>query len=397
MEIFQPFGVHWVGPYEDISGIAHINRHVAIEAMKLGLQFRCSSPFAAGTWSHINVTLPVEKMEYLRQAQQVGLQDGQFMAMHSYPPHYLHPDYIQQAGGRAKVHISYSLFETNSIPANWADPLNHENIMEVWVPCKFQIDSYKKGGVNPRKLKHVPHGVNIHEFVPEGLRMKFGETEAFLFLTIMDVSHRKGPDVLLKAYFEEFAETKPGEVLLVFKGYTGGAGDAERQKIEKMILEAKAAAKSQAQVLFLSGFLSDEQMPLLHRSVHAYINSSRGEGWNFPALQSMACGVPCIMPKHSSHLDFGTDQNCLWIDVVETAIDDPKFLAMDARFYGHSWWEPKIDSLKKQMRWATTHREELKQKGQQAREDVKKFSWENSLRSVVTQLAKYSSRSEILV
>ena len=128
---------------------------------------------------------------------------------------------------------------------------------------------------------------------------------------------------------------------------------------------------------------------MLHRSVHAYVNTSRGEGWNFPALQSMACGVPCLMPKHSSHLDFGTDQNCLWIDAVEKEITDPKFLALDARFYGHSWWEPSVESTKKQMRWAFEHREDMVKKGLQAREDVKRLSWENSVRSIVTQLAKF--------
>lgn len=389
MDLYPPFGIHWIGPYEDISGISHINRNVALAALKLGLPLRITSPFAPGTWSHLEAQLPLEKLELLRQAENTPLQQGNYFAVHSYPPHYLHPHAIQQVAGPARCHISYSLFETNKIPANWADSLNHENVMEAWVPCKFQLESYKRGGIEPRKLKWVPHGVDIQEFTPEGQKMAFGDPNPFTFLTIMDVSVRKGPDILLKAYFEEFAKETPGKVMLIFKGYNGGGGEAERAKIQKTIEAAKVAAGSQAEAFFLGGFLSDAQLPGLHRSVNAYVNSSRGEGWDFPCLQSMACGVPCIMSKHSSHLDFGTEQNCLWIDCVEKEITDPKFLALDARFYGHSWWEPSVESLRKQMRWAYEHPQELAAKGAQARIDVKKFSWENSLRSVVTQLAKF--------
>ena len=206
MDIYPPFGIHWVGPYEDISGISHINRNVAMAALKLGLRIRITSPFSPGSWSHLKSLLSLEKLELLRQAQNTGLQNGNFFAVHSYPPHYLHPSQIQQVAGQARVHIAYSLFETNKIPANWPASLNHQNIMEAWVPCKFKLESYKKGGVEPRKLKWVPHGVDLQEFTPDGPRLKLAESDVFTFLTIMDESPRKGPEILLKAYFEEFAQ-----------------------------------------------------------------------------------------------------------------------------------------------------------------------------------------------
>lgn len=52
----------------------------------------------------------------------------------------------------------------------------------------------------------------------------------------------------------------------------------------------------------------DSIMPLIYSSFDVYMTQSQGEGFGLPALEAMACGVPCVLPDHSA---FGASG---WID-----------------------------------------------------------------------------------
>lgn len=58
----------------------------------------------------------------------------------------------------------------------------------------------------------------------------------------------------------------------------------------------------------------DSIMPLIYSSFDIYMTQSQGEGFGLPALEAMACGVPCVLPDHSS---FGVDG---WIDPSITSM-----------------------------------------------------------------------------
>jgi len=59
----------------------------------------------------------------------------------------------------------------------------------------------------------------------------------------------------------------------------------------------------------------DSIMPLVYNAFDVYMSQSQAEGFGLPALEAMACGIPCILPDHSA---FGTDG---WID---SSVKTPK-------------------------------------------------------------------------
>ena len=392
MELFEPLGINLCGPAEDLSGIANVNRNILFTAYNMGVPIKWTP--ALEWWSHLKVDMSKTQWDILDELKKRQFPPGTYVTIFSFPPHY-----INDVDRSALFNISYSLFETDRIPMYgshaWAPKLNDDKIMEVWVPCQFQRKSYKAGGVKPHKIRYVPMGTDVETFTPHGTRYRFTEGSEFKFLTIMDVSYRKGPDLLLKAYFEEFKETD--DVILILKGYTGGADEGSKNTIRNMIKAAKEAAQSRAKVLYLGGFLKDSQLPKLHRSADVYVSASRGEGWALPVCQSMATGVPCIVPQHSAHLDYSTPQNSYLVPSDDIEITDKHWLANDSRFMEHHWWEPRLDELKKQMRHTYEHRDEVKAKGIQANLDIQKFSWQNTVINVVSQCGKFSQRREIKV
>jgi len=90
---------------------------------------------------------------------------------------------------------------------------------EIWVPSRFNIESFSKSGVKPSKLRLIPEAVDTDFFNPSRAAAKLEassagdgelrprpyqlelmpeERRAFKFLSIFKWEYRKGWDILLK-------------------------------------------------------------------------------------------------------------------------------------------------------------------------------------------------------
>lgn len=54
----------------------------------------------------------------------------------------------------------------------------------------------------------------------------------------------------------------------------------------------------------LRATVSDEQIRGLYHQADLYISCSYGEGYDLPAAQAIACGVPTVVPAHTAYLDY---------------------------------------------------------------------------------------------
>jgi hypothetical protein len=104
--------------------------------------------------------------------------------------------------------VGRTMFETDRLPDGWASRLNA--LDEIWVPARFHVDIFLEGGVRPEKLHIVPEAVDTVLFDPSAaspLDIMVEEDDSFKFLSVFKWEARKGWDVLLRAYFEEFTPT----------------------------------------------------------------------------------------------------------------------------------------------------------------------------------------------
>ena len=109
--------------------------------------------------------------------------------------------------------ISYSMWESSEPPSWHIDEVNRSAMLQ-YVPCEAVADIYRNAGVKvPVKVLH--HGVDQADF-PFLERTVDG---SFVFGTIGDLSPRKGIDVLMRAFQDEFRGTT--DVRLVIKGSPG--------------------------------------------------------------------------------------------------------------------------------------------------------------------------------
>lgn len=76
------------------------------------------------------------------------------------------------------------------------------------MPIEFNRRTFAQAGVEPRKLIVIPPCLDVRDFEPveeEQIRALPASFEGkFVFLSIFDWTYRKGWDLLLRAFLEEF-------------------------------------------------------------------------------------------------------------------------------------------------------------------------------------------------
>jgi glycosyltransferase involved in cell wall biosynthesis len=95
---------------------------------------------------------------------------------------------------------------------------------------------------------------------------------------------------------QAFGQTYTHNLKLVL---AGGVGKAENN-----LKEAVRELGMQETVLF-TGFIAEEDLPKIYSGAVLFLYPSLYEGFGFPPLEAMACGVPVIMAKTASLLEVG--------------------------------------------------------------------------------------------
>ena len=196
----------------------------------------------------------------------------------------------------------------------------------------------------------------------------------FRFLHVSSAFERKGPDLLLKAWLTRFTGNDPVE--LYIKTFPN-----PHNRIHALWSELAAAHPNPPRIVIDEDALDDEQMHVLYRSAHAMVLPTRGEGFNLPAAEAMALGIPLLVTGHGAHTDFCN---------LDTAALIPFLFAPSASHLktGESCWaEPDLQSLAEQL--GILHQEirtgspALRRRREAAMNHVQQtYTWEKSAKAI---------------
>jgi glycosyltransferase involved in cell wall biosynthesis len=237
-----------------------------------------------------------------------------------------------------------AMFETASVPPEWLQRL--KEVDEVWVPSCFNARTFAAAGVDPQKIVVVP------EFMDAGWPQETAATYTgqgrFRFLSVFRWQKRKGWDVLLKAYLEEFSADDDTELVLRVDPFGPLTADV-RSDITSAIRDVRPHRPPR--ITLLPFPLSQLEMQELYASAHAFVLPTRGESWGRPFMEAMASGLVTIGTGWGGHLDFMNASNALLID-YELA-DVPESAAVEWPFFrGQIWAEPSVASVRNCLRQA---------------------------------------------
>jgi glycosyltransferase involved in cell wall biosynthesis len=299
--------------------------------------------------------------------------------------HYL-PHSINMAAERKHYDriILNTVWETTRIPNSWKPYMNQFDA--VFVPSRQNKRALLDSGVKV-PIFIIPHGVNTSVYRPDYPKPRLAGYEGrFVFVSVFGFQHRKNPEGLLRAYWEEFSEKD--RVLLFIK--TSGCGEAETEASIKSRIqrykESLGLNKKTAPVMLLGRHVSQSQMKGIYRLGDAFVLPTRGEGVGLPFLESLASGVPVIATGWGGHMDFLNGGNSFPISyklknpgagMSGRHVIAPKFSHIFAQ-KGQLWAEPELSDIRRKMRAAYGNPLLCKRKGQKGRQDMLRLSWDRS-------------------
>ena len=95
--------------------------------------------------------------------------------------------------------VGFTMLETDGIPAEWA---RQANLMdEVWCPSEFNVKTFRDSGVT-RPIHVIPLGIDPGYFNPQIRTSRV--SERYTFLSVFEWGERKAPELLMRAFNDEF-------------------------------------------------------------------------------------------------------------------------------------------------------------------------------------------------
>ncbi len=123
--------------------------------------------------------------------------------------------------------------------------------------------------------------------------------QRFRFLHVSSMFERKGPDVLLEAFAEAFSSAD--NVELYIKTFPN-----PHNRVHELIANLSADRQDMPSIVVDESPMDDQGIIALYRSAHTLVLPTRGEGFNLPAAEALAMGLPVIVTGFGAHVDFCT-------------------------------------------------------------------------------------------
>lgn len=361
----------WRSSVFNPSGYAHQSRNAAIGMDMNGIRV-CLDPmvqffegdFDASTWERL-----------IRMTRQKPRSPAP-LVMHHPPAGFKGEDFFQEGKrlypGMSR-YIGSVLFESDRLPESWVPALNAMD--EIWVQTEFNFETFSRSGIDRSKIQKIPSGINPFIFNRNAYaKANLPNKKSFNFISIFEWTKRKGYDILLKAFLQEFTYREDvGLVMFVYRGSGTNAKDKETasEKAARYALQQLGIdLRQSAHVSIVESVFPNYSMPSIYAAADAFILPSRGEGWGMPYMEAMAMEIPAIGTRWGGNTEFMNDNNSFLIDIEGLEPVDEEQVKDNMYYNGHQWARPSIESAQQIMREVFENRKESREKARKGREDI---------------------------
>ncbi|MFZ5644969.1 MAG: glycosyltransferase family 4 protein [Bacillota bacterium] len=301
------------------------------------------------------------------------------------------PDHFEKHGAFS---MGMSVWEANTIHPRWRDWCNKMDAIAV--PSRMNVEAFSAGGVH-KPVELVRYGVEEDFLKPGEYRDIFSGRDypLFKFLSVFDWIYRKGYDILVRAFWEEFSRND-GVCLMIKTGFGRPFMGARENILADMnrLKDLYRPRKNAAPVYFFTGDAQPANMVNLYRSCDCFVLPSRGEGAGLPLLEAGSLGTPVIATGWGGQTDFLDEDNSFLVeyDMVPVPIQ------RHCPYYqpDQNWAQPRVEDLRKKMRWVLENRSESLKKGRALRDIVTgHYTWDNAAMDIADAVSRLAGR-EIL-
>jgi len=226
--------------------------------------------------------------------------------------------------------IAYFFWETTNVLPEFKKVLHRVDY--IWVPSEWQKNILIEDGIDEKKIFVVNSGIDSTKFYP-----KERKNEKFTLLHIGTWEYRKSTYEMVKSFVDVFGENS--DVVLKL-----GIHNKLRYQDNPEETFKKFGLKKSDNIIFLPTLSEDEYINEI-RNADLYLSCSRGEGWNLPLIQAMACGVPSIYSKCGGQLEFTKGDLGLGININGVKNANEKLIINGNEYYWESLTDYKPNRL----------------------------------------------------
>jgi len=329
------------------------------------------------------------------------------LVLHSVPTDWTVP--LSDCGlcRNARFKVGRAMFETAGVPEKWIQLLNN-SVDEVWVPSNFHRNTFSNSGITKEKIRVIPQPIDQENFqslpLPQRSSLLGDCANSFVFLAVFKWEVRKGVDILLKSYMQEFTDKDNVCLLLVTRGENISPDEVKR-RVTRFLEKTKINTSSIPRYEVFEPNKKDlVNLAALYVSVDAFVLPTRGEGWGRPIMEAMACAIPVIATNWSGQTEYLNENTGFPIPIenVVTYSEGPGFAELyrrelvisGASFRNQLWAKPSEEHFRNLMRWVFKNPAAAKKVALRGRKEIlTKFSPQRVASLVVRRLLELKDAS----
>jgi len=319
--------------------VGHVNKSYSLAAVNRALAFTLEAerpgcvrvvPVETLPTSDLSEVPPGDRAIAALAARPGSVTGPEIVISHHYPVH------VPAEPGDAALALFF--WEESLVPWDTIALLNRA-FRGVLAPSRFVRKALIDSGLSipVRTIGFAPDLAAFRRLAAE--RRKPGGR--FTFLHVSSCFPRKGVDVLLAAYAHAFRRGDP--VRLVIKGFPNPHNQTAVQ-----VARLREADPDVPEIVLVDRDMAAEELLALYAEADALVLPTRGEGFNIPAAEAMAAGIPVIVTGYGGHMDFCSD--------AVVRLVDYRFAASRSHLAaaGSVWAEPLQEDLAAALREAVT-------------------------------------------
>ncbi len=258
--------------------------------------------------------------------------------------------------------LIFTNIDTSDMPKDWVAALS--NADAVLAPNATNFELFK------RYFKSVyltQQGVPERLFKPQPQRRSEGRAK-YSFIFVGTYSFRKGVDLLLPAFIQEFSASEAHLHLHI-------PGD-QADRAANGVIEMMNAYDRVSDISLSTQSLTEQWMSRIYSRHDCFVTATRGEGWGLPIVESMLCGLPVIVPNSTGIKDYVSSDVAFPLPTKTKQVDNIDIDSFGAQFRktycnaGITYEEVDVDDLRKAMRSVFNNRESARYVGVKARAHI---------------------------
>lgn len=261
--------------------------------------------------------------------------------------------------------VGYTPWESTEVPESWIEPLSRVN--DFWTTATWLKHVFQP--YIQREIFVVPHGIGK---VWQPLLHHYDGSEDFTFIHVGEPAIRKGGDILLNIWHKHFAKRQGVRLIVKGVGHT-------QARLTNSEGSNYSSFYEYDNVQIITEAVHPAELWQLYAMSHCMVYPSRGEGFGLIPFQSIASGLPTILPRDAMG-DFAFEYgipltNTKWVESEDQFIHPGKWLE-----HNEDEIIAKMEFMIENYKWMA------EQSYMQAKMLRHKYSWDNVIDLMVRRL-----------